>query len=174
MKLAFIYGPFGGARAFDLDHLYDSPRGLTGSEISFFKFAEAMEKRGHAVHRFFPAQGIEPTGHFDVAYSWNDPHKLQFVSATVRMMNQQLNDFDYCQPGYDEHVDVYTSPSQPHRDFIAPKTPSPHKWTVLPNGCDPSVYTAPKVPGRVIYASSPDRGLHLVMQAWPAIKKAVP
>jgi glycosyltransferase involved in cell wall biosynthesis len=30
------------------------------------------------------------------------------------------------------------------------------------------------VPGRVIYHTSPDRGLHLLLQAWPAIREAVP
>jgi glycosyltransferase involved in cell wall biosynthesis len=91
------------------------------------------------------------------------------------MVNQQLNDFGYCQPGYDDFVDVYTSPSSSHMEFIRGHTPSPHKWMVLPNGCDPSQYDPKlKVPGRVIYASSPDRGLHLLLQSWPAIKRAVP
>jgi len=31
-----------------------------------------------------------------------------------------------------------------------------------------------KIPGRVIYCSSPDRGLHWLLQEWPAIKRAVP
>ena len=45
MRIAFVYGPFGGDRPFDLANLYRSTRGLTGSEISFFKFADAMEAR---------------------------------------------------------------------------------------------------------------------------------
>lgn len=31
-----------------------------------------------------------------------------------------------------------------------------------------------KIPGRVVYCSSPDRGLHWLLQEWPAIKRAVP
>jgi glycosyltransferase involved in cell wall biosynthesis len=31
-----------------------------------------------------------------------------------------------------------------------------------------------KVPGRVVYCSSPDRGLHWLLQEWPRIKRAVP
>lgn len=34
--------------------------------------------------------------------------------------------------------------------------------------------TPQKIPGRVVYCSSPDRGLHLLLQEWPHIKRAVP
>jgi glycosyltransferase involved in cell wall biosynthesis len=62
----------------------------------------------------------------------------------------------------------------------------PEKWTVVPLGCDPERLELPgsgpyalslpeaKVSGRVIYCSSPDRGLHWLLQEWPAIKRAVP
>ncbi|HEY3499511.1 MAG TPA: hypothetical protein VGK73_32700 [Polyangiaceae bacterium] len=33
---------------------------------------------------------------------------------------------------------------------------------------------SPKIPGRVVHCSSPDRGLHWLLQEWPAIKRAVP
>jgi len=46
---------------------------------------------------------------------------------------------------------------------------------VLPLGCDPEHYPpTEKVPGRVVYCSSPDRGLHWLLQEWQAIKKAAP
>jgi glycosyltransferase involved in cell wall biosynthesis len=74
-------------------------------------------------------------------------------------------------------------------------TPDPAKWTIVPLGCDPDrfedkiadvvggdaglsrlqAWVAPKkTPGSVIYCSSPDRGLHWLLQEWPAIKRAVP
>jgi glycosyltransferase involved in cell wall biosynthesis len=42
---------------------------------------------------------------------------------------------------------------------------------VLGTECAPAIQ---KVPGSVIYCSSPDRGLHWLLQEWPAIKRAVP
>jgi glycosyltransferase involved in cell wall biosynthesis len=53
--------------------------------------------------------------------------------------------------------------------------PNPDNWEVVPLGCDPpDLSKAEKMPGRVVYCSSPDRGLHLLLQEWPAIKRAVP
>jgi glycosyltransferase involved in cell wall biosynthesis len=151
-------------------------------------FAREMAKRGHDVTLYVPggdsAWGqvkIRPIrelheidSSFDVAYAWNEPDLLRSVRAKMRMVNQQLNDFTYCHDGFDEAVDIYTSPSVPHMEFIAPQTANPKKWRVLPNGCDPTQYTGAKVPGRIIYASSPDRGLHNLLEVWPRIKAAVP
>ena len=87
---------------------------------------------------------------------------------------------------------------QPLAQYVA----DPAKWTIVPLGCDPDrlangtgydftgadveaddagnvtkVHGHPlwaKTPGKVVYASSPDRGLHWLLQEWPAIKRAVP
>ena len=191
MKIAFVYGPMSlGNRPIDFPNVWSSSRGLTGSELSCICLSKEMAKMGHSVSFFIPGpnavefDGIplrdyanlsSESGGYDAVCSWNEPDALRGVSPkAVRLVNQQLNDFRYCQSGFDDFVDLYTSPSQSHMDFIRTQTPSPHKWSVLPNGCDPSQYGSSKVPGRVIYASSPDRGLHLLLQAWPAIKKAVP
>jgi len=192
MKVAFVYGPFTLAgRLIDFANLWDSPRGLTGSELSCICFAREMARMGHHVSLFiqnpnapeydgvplreFANLSAESYG-YDAVCAWNEPDVLRGVApGAVRLVNQQLNDFGYCRPGFDDFVDVYTSPSQSHMEFIRSHTPSPHKWAVLPNGCDPDQYDrSAKVPGRVIYASSPDRGLHLLMQAWPAVRRAVP
>jgi len=46
---------------------------------------------------------------------------------------------------------------------------------MVPNGWDPDMFPqVAKVPGRVIYASSPDRGLHWLLQQWPRIRREVP
>lgn len=197
MKLAFIYGQFStGARAFDVQNLESSKRGLTGSELSCLMYARAMAKRGHDVTMFLPMPGapdayarlldgvkmcpVHQLGRlpFDVAYSWNEPDMLRGVKAQLGMTNEQVNDFDYClkgSPAYHEIVDVFTSPSEPHRDYMVSRYPETSgKWEIVPNGCDASQYTAAKVPGRVLYASSPDRGLHLLLQCWPEIKRRVP
>jgi glycosyltransferase involved in cell wall biosynthesis len=194
MKIAFIYGPFSvGYRPIDFSVLESSPRGLTGSEMSCFAIARAMAARGHEVSLFVHqpdgasveriwrgvrVYSLDKLGDhsFDAVYSWNEPDVLRGIpKGPERLVNQQLNDFSYCKPGFDEFVDIYTSPSEAHLEFIRGMTPDPLKWTVLRNGCDPSIYSKGKrVPGRVIWASSADRGLHLLLQAWPDIKRAVP
>jgi glycosyltransferase involved in cell wall biosynthesis len=179
MRIAFLYGSFSlGERPIDTKNLFTSPRGLTGSEISCIMLCRAMQLRGHDAHLFIgkmPREGSQ----WDVAYSWLEPDQLRTIDARLRMVNQQVNDFAYCHPGFDEFVDIYTSPSETHKQYLL-SLPGEHaihpdKWVVIPNGVDPSQYDiSKKVPGRVIYASSPDRGLHLLLEAWPEIKRRVP
>lgn len=83
-----------------------------------------------------------------------------------------------------------------HRVEVTPEQPNgketfrfdESKWCVVPLGCDPenfdidwsgtgdprAIGSPTKIPGRVVYCSSPDRGLHWLLQEWPAIKAAVP
>jgi len=199
MKIGFLYGDtILCGRWIDFNNVWDSPRGLTGSELSYLSYAREMSRRGHQVVLFIHNHGGPPSWEgieirdisllhtlddsFDVAYAWHEPNLLENVRPpTLRMVNQQLNDFNYARAGFDQYVDVYTSPSESHREYFykgagSPQLPtSHHKWEVLPNGCDPSQYSdGPRVPGRIVYASSPDRGLHLLLQAWPKIKEKAP
>ncbi len=66
----------------------------------------------------------------------------------------------------------------------------PARWLPVHLGCDPDRYgtmapgtpdesphwvpSKPKIPGRVVYSSSPDRGLHHLLSQWPRIRRAVP
>jgi glycosyltransferase involved in cell wall biosynthesis len=72
-------------------------------------------------------------------------------------------------------------------DGKAQYLPEPSKWVALELGCDPGRFGAhpsasdddafpvgPKIPGRVVHCSSPDRGLHHLLGAWPEIRRAVP
>lgn len=193
MRLAFLYGPFStGSRHFDFDNLYASPRGLTGSELSCVEYAQAMVARGHDVRllvgqpnfqerewrglRLGPLSNPSVVADCDAVFSWNEPNLLMDVSPRpLRMVNQQLNDFTYCNAGWERHVDVVTSPSAHHMAYLQTQAPAVRSWAVLPNGCDPSMYrSVERIPGRVIWASSADRGLHILLEVWPAIKAMVP
>ena len=100
-----------------------------------------------------------------------------FVTKT----EQFLNSFDYAKVGFEKHVDLWCSPSRGHLDMILRETheveltptsvgalfkADPKNWVVIPLGCDPERYDLdiPKVLGRVVYCSSPDRGLHWLLQ----------
>lgn len=201
MKLAFIYGLWSTAQhRFDFDSIWDSPRGLTGSEVSCFSIAREMRRRGHDVTIFtglkpgstrewegvklapvedIPQAITAPNDRSDwhAAYSWNEPDPLRPIHwSVIRMCNLQINSFNHCQPGYDDYVDVWTSPSDSHRKVVGATAPNPQKWIVVPNGCDPSAVASDeeRVSGRVIWASSPDRGLHWLLQVWPQVKAEVP
>ncbi len=192
MKIAFLYGGFSlGNRPFDFDRLYDDPRGLTGSEISCVEHARSMSERGHDVMLLVgqPMAEREWRGirvrqlddprvvdDCDVVYSWNEPNLLREVAPGIlRACNQQLNDFGYCKPGWEDHVDLMTSPSANHLEYLKKQAPGVRSWAVMPNGCDPTQYRGGcRIPGRVIWASSADRGLHLLLESWPRIKESVP
>lgn len=194
MRMCFIYGPFSAAKArYDFSSIWDSPDGLTGSELSCFTYAREMVRRGHEVHLFASNMiggqeewdGVRLHSYddlrkhlsgWDAAYSWNDPEPLRHIAPpALRACNLQINSFTHCQPDCGSFVDLWTSPSDSHLRTVAPAGPQPSKWAVVPNGCDPSLYEkVPRVPGRVVYASSPDRGLHWLLQEWPKIRRAVP
>ena len=206
MRIAFLYGRFSlGNRPFDFDALYTSPRGLTGSELSCIEYAQAMRDRGHEVtlivgQPMLPREweGIAVASltdpklvdEQDAVCSWNEPNLFFETSdKPLRLVNQQLNDFDYCRPGWEEVVDIVTSPSGHHLEYLKQRkclgedgrpngklfAETVKSWNVLPNGCDPDLYEArERIPGRVVWASSADRGLHRLLEAWPTIKHRVP
>lgn len=211
MKIAISYGPLclSFRVNFDFDNLRADPRGLTGSEIGFVRIAQCLKAQGHDVEVFTHAAQTEWDGmpvrpwselaqiddSYDACVAINEPDLLRPTHAKVRVAECWLNDFTFCSPGFEEHVDLFLSPSDGHleqvltnpawrQSAVTAKTPEgagryladPKQWRVLPLGCDPERYPldSVKVPGRVVYCSSPDRGLHWVLQEWPAIKRAVP
>jgi glycosyltransferase involved in cell wall biosynthesis len=116
---------------------------------------------------------------FDVIMAWMGPDFLYGIPSggPLRVVDQQLNDFGYCKPGWEQFVDVVGGLSETHTDYLktcAPGVPD-HKWESFYNGLDPLAFEpCEKISGRVIYASSPDRGLHLLLQQWPRIRQMVP
>lgn len=197
MKIAFLFGAWSiGRRPLDFNALWSSPRGLTGSDLGVVITAKEMASLGHDVSLFTVHESNKPntwegvklyhineknnvieTGNFDAVVSWSEPDVLrELPSKPIKVVCQMLNDFSYCQSGYDDCVDAWTAPCQMLIDHLVKQAgaPSTNKFTVLPLGCDPSWYSDQRVPGRVIWASSADRGLHLLLQEWPKIKAASP
>ncbi len=162
-----------------------------GHDVSFYTLSNDTQWNAVAVR---PLEHLaEVDERFDAAISFNEPDLLREVHGPrLRVCEHYLNDVWYCKVDFEQFVDLWVSPSRPHlqkmltdedlRDVevtqYGPRaryTPDPSKWTVIPLGCDPDRYVAmEKVPGRVVYCSSPDRGLHWLLQAWPKIVRAVP
>lgn len=176
MRIAVTYGPMCLLRS--AEETWSDPR--TGSEIGWRRIVEGLRELGHDVQPVThpPTELLGESMNLDVAISINEPDSLRgFHRAPLRIVCFWLNDFSFCKEGFDDHVDQYLSPSEAHRqkaigDWGAPK---PEKWGVNYLGCDVPADTQPaRVSGRLVYCSSPDRGLHRVLEAWPVIKRSVP
>jgi len=176
VRIAVTYGPMCLMRS--PEETWNDPR--TGSEIGWRRIVEELRLLGHRVitndNGFYHTKAME----FDAAISINEPYTLSgFPRAKLRVCCFWLNEFDFCNErdtNYDNYTDIYLSPSEAHRqkaigDWGAPK---PEKWSVNYLGCDVPSGAAAKRPGSVVYCSSPDRGLHRVLESWSAVKKAVP
>lgn len=81
-------------------------------------------------------------------------------------------------PERDAKIDTYMVLSQWHRQNMKEHFPfvEESKYVVVGNGLDPSRFAGgeERVPARIVYASSPDRGLDRALAYFPQIKKAIP
>ena len=114
----------------------------------------------------------------DVLVSWDLPHAFKTADrAKLHLMCFQLND---SQVGvFDHSIDLYFHPSNWHVKRFLELYPeiTPSKTRAgLTNGVDLIRYTqdVARDRKRVIYSSSPDRGLHHLLRIWPSVIAAVP
>lgn len=182
MRIAVTYGPMCLQRS--AEETWADPR--TGSEIGWRRIVEGLRARcggsyQHIVTNPTDADGTE----FDTLIAINEPDALRSFPRKsypqLRICMFWLNEFSFCKEGFDDHVDAYFSPSEAHRQKAIGDwgAVSPAKWQVNRLGCDTpgSVHglgQVARVKGRSVYCSSPDRGLHRVLESWPAIKRACP
>ena len=189
-RVAFILDNGFVLHPLDAKNLYTSKRGLTGSEISMFKYAEGLTKLGHDVSIFSMFnENVDVFGckcikydelihycgqRWDAAVAVMTPNAFPaFKNCGIKLFNQQVNDFNYCK-GWENYTDIITAPSEPHMNYLKTLTTFDN-WRVVPNGCTPSQYmNVEKTPGKMVYISSPDRGLHWLLEAYPEIKRRVP
>jgi predicted protein tyrosine phosphatase/glycosyltransferase involved in cell wall biosynthesis len=195
MKIAILLGTFCSShRPINFHSIYDGQRGLSGSDLIFCEFSKEFKRRGWDVSIFtvlMPDQPSEWEGckvfdigrrheviksDWDVVLCLSEPDMLiGLPKEPLRVISQQLNGFGYCQPGWSDQADLFFSPSQGHLDHHRQWIPDESKWHVVPDGCDPTLYEeGKKVPGRVIWVSSPDRGAHWLLSIWSKVKEAVP
>jgi glycosyltransferase involved in cell wall biosynthesis len=199
MKIAFLFGPISaGARPFDFSRIEDDPRGLTGTDGAFLGYASAMAKRGHDVVLFVQHQRettswrgcrVYPYAErrlvdasYDAAFAENDLAGLGEVSPrTARIVHMNANNFDYVSPREHGAVDLYASNGESERHLarmraFAEEQGGRAPWVILPNGCRVGDYDlgVEKEPGLCIYASSPDRGLHVALEQFARVRSRVP
>lgn len=201
MRIAFIFPPMlVGGRPVDFHHVWDAPRGLTGSEAHLLCTAKELAARGHecvmhieapnaakweGVHLADSRAPVWSTNQFDVVAVSLDCNALRDAPPdALRVCFQQCNDFSYGQPGWRDWTDLIVLPSEPHRTMFTthPRLHHlgghlpPEKVDVVPNGCYPEEYEVnpQRKRGRCVSISSPDRGAHLILQEWLPIRAKVP
>lgn len=199
MKVAIILGNFSvGTRPldFNFNNIWESTRGLTGTDLTTVVISKELVQLGHEVSLFtIHAQPhnkpdkwegvklynlderfniVDDT--FDAILSINEPNMLiNMTTKPLRVCWQFLNDFNYCDPKCDDWVDVWLGVCDQHVEYLKNQNKTnPNKWGIVPLGCYPDSYKDERVPGRVVWCSSADRGLHWLLSQWPKIKQAVP
>jgi glycosyltransferase involved in cell wall biosynthesis len=193
MRCAFFYPSFSVRVPIDPGNIWTSFRGLTGSEVSCIMYALSLSRLGHSVTLFtkVPAPSdlekvtccpyeewasIYCKQDWDALCSWMTPEPLKIANpATFRLFDQQVSDFGFCEKGWESYVDILCPLSNSHAHYMAKQTEfSRDKWRIAHNGVDcESFKPGKKESGKVIWASSHDRGLHWLLEAWPKIRQQV-
>jgi len=199
MRLAFIYGLWSssGHGKFDIPNLWHA-RGLTGSESSFFNnvlglgalgnqvdvFCDIVERVERDGVNFYPA--ATPCGiDYDAYIVWNEPNVLKSLHGKVKgklIVDQQLNDFGYCDKGFEQWMDYFVFPADVHRRFMVDYCKTDlgidikKKSTTIAQPTNLSLFagTEERDPYRLMYCSSPDRGLHHVFEMFLEVRKQIP
>lgn len=195
--IAMIYGQMStGSRGPYIPSELYTKKGLTGSESSFFNLARGLAAAGHAVMVFCATPEAQETTEWgfgvmplealpalaamapDVAISWNEPDYLEFAPPGVlRLCAQQLNDWRYVRGDIFHLADCIVYPSQNHADYMTQHERAPiGGCRVIPNSIDLSMVArdVARNPKKVVYCSSPDRGLHHLLSFWPDVRARVP
>ena len=197
MKI-FVTSGYGYWGNFTPDDLNGENVQIGGGETAMISVSREIAALGHDVTVFYDVNppgryhGVDylPAGlfvplacnqEFDVLVCWDAPHALRFRDrAKVRVLAFQLND---AQIGpFDHMVDLYMHPSQWHIDMfheLYPEMSTFKSVARVTNGIDYNRYVPVVSPDevrkpRVIYSSSPDRGLHHLLRMWPLVHKEVP
>lgn len=203
MRIAIWAGGYGYWPSVHPDNLTSKDATqMGGSEASSITIATYLAARGHDVLlgckvpnvsnrvdgrlRVIPAGLFATavfTNNFDALVSWDSPDlfRLNLEHIPKKVLCFQLND---TQIGvYDYVIDRYLHPSAWHAERFRALYGVPEKKQTarLTNGADMHLISAladnaarPARTPTVIWASSPDRGLHHLLRIWPAIRKECP
>jgi glycosyltransferase involved in cell wall biosynthesis len=190
-RLAFLLDPNDCQRPINPEKIMTDPRGLTGTDVTSFQLAVEMGRRGHDVTWFsnfthdHEGRGIrfaryehweraEAAERWDAAVATLSPRPLQLAKdAGIRVLNDQVNDFNNWK-GWEKWVDVATALSKAHERQLRRFTDF-DRWAILPNGVDPSIYREGDRHNRkMVWASSPERGLFWLLELFPKLQKVVP
>jgi glycosyltransferase involved in cell wall biosynthesis len=133
----------------------------------------AFAKFSRAVPGFYPLEKYDRLAtDRDVVFAFYDTSPLRDVEHGLRIASHHT----YVPPDiwFSSFTDVNTAPTA-HAVGRLRDGFNPHgNWEILPNGVhNLGAIWIPR-PGRVVHHVSPDRGAHLLLHSWPAIRREVP
>lgn len=186
------YGYWGDFLPTDLEK---GERQVGGGETAMIQVSRALAKLGHSVTVFHDC----PPGRYDgvdylprnllpalicqlehdVYVSWDEPHAFRWADrSALHVLAFQLN--DSLVGVFDHAIDLYFHPSEWHVErflTLYPELSRDKCRARFTNGIDLSRYVSSepllRQGHRIIYSSSPDRGLHHLLRFWPRIREAV-
>lgn len=201
-RIALVFPKEACPRPISLANLNTDPRGLTGSESYWLGHARHLRKLGwdvtcfgnfsdgDAQHQPDYAWQNAAQGDWRAVVSYILPEPLKLAKDTsIRCFAQQCNDFNACQPGWESYTDyLFGSSGTQLAHLLGLASFDPKYARVLHDGFEPTELShgerkLPRVKGRLLWASSHDRGLHWAFQCFqqlrqtfldPATKSAYP
>jgi glycosyltransferase involved in cell wall biosynthesis len=155
-----------------------------GCRTAFLSLVKELAINGHKVRAFstftkaskqlgieyYPIDELEWYGKPQVVWCCYYAYPLQKYSGCLRIASHHT----YHTTAPWQHIDINTTPSQASLETMKAWYAPWSDWRVLPNAINPSSVNWNPIAGRVIYHTSCDRGLHLLLKIWPEIKRAVP
>ena len=205
MKIACLYDGHGANwvshGGFDAEKLFDSPHGISGTELQMFGHAQELAAMGHEVSVFSVFKKTDgcswqqvkagmpygsltmrqlhgPHDPCDVAIAYHDGRPLDRWNAKVKVALHQTflvpnRQQDATYTGANT-ADIYITAS----DHVAGHLERSYGWPrvhVVPNAWDlGKIQPWSPVPGRIVYTTSLERGFHRLLEALPAIRERVP
>lgn len=175
-------------------------RGLTGSEECVVFLAEALAKTGARVvvmaDRLEGAERIvngvfwtfpdyiaehdlhDPDGELTTLVVWRQPIMTDFVKSLpvarrVLWLHDAAGMYAKIDPSAWADYDKIVCATEYQKRTFDERYPVADKSIVIRHGI-PAMPVLPKIPGKVVYASSPDRGLERLLKWWPAVVAARP
>lgn len=170
-------------------------KGLGGSETAVIRLAESFAKKNRRPIVYNPIDepgyynGVcyRPTDHFrseihsDLYISWRLPEAADWEINTEHLA-LWMHDTDYgdrLTKARAKEFDSFIVLTQWHKEHVIETYPfiDESKIHIIGNGVDRELFRKKAIrnPKRVIYSSSPDRGLDIVLdRIWPKIVEAVP
>lgn len=168
--------------------------GLGGSETAIIGLTEAFAAEGHRPFVYGrienpgyyngvcyrPAETFHPTVNQDVLIAWRMP-EVADVTPRAKVKILWVHDMDFgdrLTPARASFFDTIVVLTNWHKQHMLETYPflEADQLVVIGNGVDPSRFLAPvqRNPHKIIYSSSPDRGLDIILNIWPKIIEAVP
>jgi hypothetical protein len=156
-----------------------------GTPAHFLNMVRELQKLGHIVRAFgswkkpmiidgveyLPLNSITKYGNPNVWWADYDVSPLIGKAGALRIGSHHTYRLD---KAAFEWIDVNTIPSQAALNTLKPFYDPWGKWVTLPNAIPDDIPKRDPVPGRVLYHTSADRGLHHLISMWPEIRRRVP